>query len=84
VNPFENPRAMRRTVFVRDNLDATGNDRVGGLLNLHARLRPTWDGAEAARLLGVFGIDRGARVAGPSGAAAPPSAPRAGSPRGRR
>ncbi|MEV4638606.1 ABC transporter ATP-binding protein [Actinoplanes sp. NPDC049548] len=61
-DPFENPRTMRDTVFIRDTLDVADSDRIGRVLDFHARLRPRWDAGYAAHLLDVFGLDRRTRV----------------------
>ncbi|MEV8505506.1 ABC transporter ATP-binding protein [Actinoplanes sp. NPDC051475] len=60
-DPFENPRTMRDTVFIRDTLDLADGDRIGRILDFHARLRPRWDADYAAHLLDVFGLDRRTR-----------------------
>ncbi|BCJ54651.1 ABC transporter [Actinoplanes sp. NBRC 14428] len=62
VDPFENARIMRDTVFVRDTLDVPEGDRVGKVLDFHARLRPRWDAGLAERLTEAFGLDRRKRV----------------------
>ncbi|MFI7600819.1 ABC transporter ATP-binding protein [Actinoplanes sp. NPDC049681] len=61
-DPFENPRTMRDTVFIRDTLDVPEGDRIGRILDFHARLRPRWDAGYAAHLLDVFGLDRRTRA----------------------
>jgi ABC-2 type transport system ATP-binding protein len=58
VDPFENAELMRGTAFIRDTLDVTAQDRVGKVLWLAGRLRPTWDAAYAERLADLFGLDR--------------------------
>ncbi|MEV6601863.1 ABC transporter ATP-binding protein [Actinoplanes sp. NPDC051346] len=62
VDPFENAGLMRDTVFVRDTLDVPAGDRIGTVLDFHARLRPRWDAAYAQHLLDAFGLSRRARV----------------------
>ncbi|GGQ37980.1 ABC transporter ATP-binding protein [Couchioplanes azureus] len=62
-DPFENAGLMRDTVFVRDTLDVPAGDRIGTVLDFHARLRPRWDAGYADRLLDAFGLDRRTRVA---------------------
>ncbi|MGK5678802.1 ABC transporter ATP-binding protein [Actinoplanes sp. URMC 104] len=59
---FENPRTMRRTCFIRDTLDLNDSDRVATVLDVADRLRPTWDAAYAAKLLGLFELDTRKRV----------------------
>jgi len=62
IDPFENRAFMRDTAFIRDVLDVTDTDRVGKVLDFAGRLRPTWDGGYAERLIDVFGLDRRRRV----------------------
>jgi len=62
IDPFENPAFMRDTAFIRDVLDVTDSDRLGKVLDFAGRLRPTWDGGYAERLIDVFGLDRRRRV----------------------
>ncbi|WP_127497366.1 ABC transporter ATP-binding protein [Actinoplanes solisilvae] len=59
---FENPRVMRQTSFIRDTLDLNDSDRVSAILDIAARLRPTWDAAYAAKLVEVFELDARKRV----------------------
>ncbi len=61
-DPFENRALMRDTVFIRDSLDVTDQDRVGAILDFARRLRPTWDADYAERLADVFELDRRKRV----------------------
>jgi ABC-2 type transport system ATP-binding protein len=61
-DPFENRAHMRDTVFIRDSLDVTDQDRVAKVLDFAGRLRPTWDAAYAERLTDVFELDRRKRV----------------------
>ncbi|GAA2545063.1 ABC transporter ATP-binding protein [Winogradskya consettensis] len=61
-DPFENRELMRDIVFVRDALDAVEGDRAGTLLDLHARMRPSWDAELAAKLVATFELDLRKRV----------------------
>lgn len=61
-DPFENRSLMRDTVFIRDSLDVTDQDRVAKVLEFAGRLRPTWDTAYGERLVDVFELDRRKRV----------------------
>jgi ABC-2 type transport system ATP-binding protein len=62
VEAFENRTLARRTVFIRDTLDLFDSDRIRGALRLAGRLRPSWDGEYADRLLDLFQLDPGKRV----------------------
>jgi len=61
-DPFENADLMRRTAFIRDTLDVSGQDRISQVLRMARWLRPTWDAAYAARLLDVFELDERRRI----------------------
>ena len=61
-DPFENAALMRDTVFIRDSLDVTEQDRVATVLDFAGRLRPTWDAGYAEHLADVLGLDRRKRV----------------------
>jgi ABC-2 type transport system ATP-binding protein len=62
VEAFENPAVARRTTFIRDTLDLYDGDRIRCAFRLAGRLRPTWDGEYAGKLLDVFQLDPGKRV----------------------
>jgi len=62
VEAFENPAIARRTAFIRDTLDLSETDRISCAFRLAGRLRPSWDGAYADRLLDLFQLDPGKRV----------------------
>jgi ABC-2 type transport system ATP-binding protein len=59
---FENPAVARRTSFIRDTVDLTDSDRICGALSLAGRLRPTWDGEYAGKLLDLFQLGSRTRV----------------------
>jgi ABC-2 type transport system ATP-binding protein len=61
-DPFENAALMRKTVFIRDSLDVTDQDRVAKVLDFAHRLRPSWDAGYADHLVDLFGLDRRKRV----------------------
>jgi ABC-2 type transport system ATP-binding protein len=61
-DPFENAALMRDTVFIRDSLDVTDQDRIAKVLDFARRLRPSWDAGYAEHLAEVFGLDRRKRV----------------------
>jgi ABC-2 type transport system ATP-binding protein len=61
-DPFEHRALMRGTAFIRDSLDVTDQERIDKILDLAARLRPTWDSAYAEHLIDVFELDRRKRV----------------------
>ncbi|WP_033343905.1 ATP-binding cassette domain-containing protein [Catenuloplanes japonicus] len=63
-DPFENARVTRRVCLIRDNVDAEETDRVGGVLDLAARLRPDWDADYAGRLIKQFDLPLRKRVSG--------------------
>jgi len=62
VDPFENAALMRDTVFIRDSLDVSEQDRICRVLELAGRLRPCWDAGYADRLVDVFELHRRKRV----------------------
>ena len=62
VDPFENAEVMRQTTFIRDTLDVTSSDRIAGVLDFAAGLRPSFDLQYAAKLLDTFELDPGKRV----------------------
>jgi ABC-2 type transport system ATP-binding protein len=62
VDAFENRQVMRRTAFIRDNLDLSDSDRVGRAMCVAARLRPSWDQGYACRLLQTFQLDPGRKI----------------------
>jgi ABC-2 type transport system ATP-binding protein len=55
-DPFENPRLMAGTCFIRESGDVIGSDRVGGVLDFAAALRPNWDDEFARRLVARFDL----------------------------
>lgn len=59
---FENPAIARRTAFIRDTLDLSESDRISRALCLARRLRPSWDGEYAGKLLDLFQLDPRKRV----------------------
>nr|BFE68414.1 ABC transporter ATP-binding protein [Actinoplanes digitatis] len=62
VDPFEDADLMRGTVFIRDTLDVSPQDRISRVLGFASRLRPTWDAAYAERLADLFRLDLRKRV----------------------
>jgi ABC-2 type transport system ATP-binding protein len=63
-DPFENARVTRQVCLIRDNVDVEDTDRVSGVLDLAARLRPNWDADYAARLVKQFDLPLHKRVSG--------------------
>ncbi|MCP2169480.1 ABC transporter ATP-binding protein [Goodfellowiella coeruleoviolacea] len=53
-DPFENTRIMRRTCFIRDEVDAYEQTSVRQALRFAARLRPHWDEDYAHHLVDTF------------------------------
>jgi ABC-2 type transport system ATP-binding protein len=62
-DPFENPRAMRRTCFIRDTPDVADTERIPTVLEFAAELRPTFDLDYATKLADRFELDPRKRVA---------------------
>ncbi|MET0416788.1 MAG: ABC transporter ATP-binding protein [Actinoplanes sp.] len=62
VEAFENPSVARRTCFIRDTLDLYESDRISSAFRLAERLRATWDGEYAGKLLDLFGLNPRKRV----------------------